>query len=326
MRFRLVPSLSVFVLLLALVVPSLLVVEAAHSNPSADADGVSPGNASLRAPGAGGATRPAGAAHLSEPASDAAARVRENYGRLPLSFEANRGQADARVQFRARNSAYSLYLAADEITLVLRDGAARRRAAGAATDASVLRIKLLGASSAPRATGLDELEGRSHYLIGPDPSRWRTGVPNYGRVEYEGVYPGVDVVYYGTQRQLEYDFNVAPGADAGRIRLGVEGARGLRLDADGDLVLATAAGEVRQRAPRAYQEVGGERRAVPCRYVLLGDDRVGFELGAYDRTRRLVIDPVVSYSTYLGGGGYDEATSVAVDAEGSAYVTGKTSS
>jgi hypothetical protein len=248
------PPHAVFgVLLLALLVPSLLLSEAARPSAAAPPERVEAHDAPTR----------------TEPA-----RVRQSYGALPLSFEANRGQTAADVRFLARGSAYSLYLTGDEITLALR---AKSRAAA-------LRLKLVGANREPRAYGLEELEGKSHYLVGRDPPRWRTNVPNFARVKYESVYPGVDVVYYGNQRQLEYDFLVAPGADAGRIALRVEGAKGILVGDDGDLVLPTAAGEVRQHAPRAYQEVGGVRQTVACRYVLLGPDRVGFELGAYDQS------------------------------------------
>jgi hypothetical protein len=282
-------SPSVLCLLPALVVLSILIVGASRSQASAaPEEKVSTGAA--------------------------AARVRQSYGSLPLSFEPNLGQADARVQFLARNSAYSLYLTADEIALALRDPAKQEEGQTQrnAPSSSVLRIKLLGASRAPRAAGLEELEGKSNYLVGRDPARWHTNVPNYGRVRYEGVYPGVDVVYYGTQRQLEYDFHIAPGADADLIRLRVEGAKDVRIDANGDLVLLTPAGEVRQHAPRAFQEIEGVSRTVACRYVLRGADHVGFEPGAYEHSKALVIDPILSYSTFLGGSKDESADAVGV--------------
>ncbi|HEX8130025.1 MAG TPA: carboxypeptidase regulatory-like domain-containing protein [Pyrinomonadaceae bacterium] len=327
MRYRLALAASVFFLLLALAVPSILNVDAAHSNPAATPD-TAPSASPRQRPSGGARTRSEAAANLSEPEAIAAERIRQSYALLPLSFEANRGQADARVQFLARNSAYSLYLTSDEITLALRGSpaGAQRHAGRTPSGGSALRIKLLGANRQPRSYGLDELQGKSNYLMGSDPAQWRTNVPNYGRVKYEGVYPGVDVIYYGTNRELEYDFVVAPGADARLIRLRVEGAKGLRVDANGDLVLPTPAGEVRQHAPHAYQEVAGVRQTVACRYVLKGAGRVGFEVGAYDRGLPLVIDPVISYSTFLGGSGYDEGNAVAVDAQGNAYVTGYTRS
>ncbi|MCA1619697.1 MAG: SBBP repeat-containing protein [Acidobacteria bacterium] len=188
-------------------------------------------------------------------------------------------------------------------------------------------MKLVGAGDAPEAVGVGELPGKSNYLRGSDPAAWRTGVASFSGVEYRGVYDGIDLVYYGNQRQLEYDFRLAPGADPRRVRLGFEGQTSLRVDAGGDLVLgAPGGGEVRQQKPYAYQEeADGRRVEVASRYVLKGKGRVGFEVGAYDTARPLVIDPVLAYSTYLGGGGSnDTARGVAVDAAGNAYVTGET--
>ena len=153
--------------------------------------------------------------------------------------------------------------------------------------------------------GLDQLPGTSNYLIGNDPSQWHTDIPNYARVEEQGVYPGVDLVYYGNQRQLEYDFTVAPGADPGVIRLAFTGAESATLDAQGNLVLQTAGGDVVEQAPVLYQEAGGVRQAVSGQYVLEGDGQVGFAVGATTASQPLVIDPILSYSTYLGGSGDD---------------------
>jgi hypothetical protein len=161
-------------------------------------------------------------------------------------------------------------------------------------------------------------------LIGSEPSRWRTNVRGYARVRCNGVYPGIDLVYYGRQRQLEYDFVVTPGADPGLIRLGFEGARGLRLDSGGNLVVALEGGEVVQHAPRIYQEAESGTEAVEGRWALVGADRAGFEVGRYDTARTLVIDPVLDYSTFLGGNSVDVGHAIAVDGSGSAYVTGST--
>jgi hypothetical protein len=149
-------------------------------------------------------------------------------------------------------------------------------------------------------------------------------VSSFVKVRCRGVYPGIDLVYHGSQGQLEYDFVVQPGADPRRIRLGFQGARGLRLDGDGNLVVALDGGELIQRAPLLYQEVDSTRRAIAGRWVLRGDSEVGFELAAYDVTQTLVIDPVLSYSTYLGGDSFEEGWGIAVDALGAAYVTGVT--
>ncbi|MET0623761.1 MAG: SBBP repeat-containing protein [Pyrinomonadaceae bacterium] len=248
-----------------------------------------------------------------------ATRASEVYGRLPLRFEPNVGQAEPGVDFISRGDGYGLFLKGTEAVLAL------RRASGAR--GSVLRMKLVGASTAREVAGVGELPGKVNYLRGSDPAAWRTNVASFSGVEYRGIYEGIDLVYYGNQRQLEYDFRLAPGADARRIRLAFEGQTSMRVDAAGDLVLrAAGGGEIRQRKPYAYQEDGAGRRVeVAARYVLQGKGRVGFEVGAYDAARPLVIDPVLAYSTYLGGGASnDTAHGVALDAAGSAYVTGET--
>ncbi|MGH8584146.1 MAG: SBBP repeat-containing protein [Gammaproteobacteria bacterium] len=197
---------------------------------------------------------------------------------------------------------------------------------------SVLRMQLIGANPKPRISGADALPGKVNYLRGNDPKQWRTNVPTYAQVRYEHVYPGIDLVYYGNQRQLEHDFVVAPGADPKTIRLVFQGAEKLDLDAHGDLVLHLTHGtdgEVRLHKPSVYQEVNGARRAIEGRYVLHPGQRndrpqLGFQVAAYDKTQPLVIDPVLVYSTYLGGSGGDAGSGIAVDSAGNAYVTGYT--
>ena len=243
------------------------------------------------------------------------ARVAANYGKLPLIFEANRGQTDARVKFLSRGRGYTLFLTDSEAVLSLR---------GAEGKGHALRVKLLGAEAEPKMTGLGRLPGVSNYFIGRDRSKWRTKVPHYAKVGYEGVYPGIDLVFYGTnQRQLEYDFIVAPGADPGAIQLGLEGAEGLEIDPTGDLVAHLPGGEVRFLKPVVYQEHGTEKRPVEGGYVLK-DGRMTFEIAAYDRTKPLVIDPVLAYSTYLGASGSGAIMNIAVDTAGSAFVIGHT--
>ena len=200
----------------------------------------------------------------------------------------------------------------------------------------MVRLGLVGANPDPEMVGLEPLSGKVNYLTGKDPQRWRTGIPTYAKVRYRDVYPGVDVVYYGAQRQLEYDFVVAPGADPARIRLAVTGAEALNIDATGDLVLRTAGGALRLHKPLIYQETGGARKEIAGGYVLLGKDRVGFRVAAYDTETPLVIDPVLSYSTFLGGASIvcdetgctnnntDYGVGIAVDSAGNAYVTGFT--
>src|SRR3989441_8952332 len=191
---------------------------------------------------------------------------------------------------------------------------------------TVLRMRLVGANPAAEISGLEELPGKSNYFIGNDPKKWHTNVPNYARVKYRNLYPGIDLVYYGNQRQLEYDFVVRPGANPSRIVLGVQGADRLEVDAQGDLVLHTAVGPIRQRKPVIYQEIDGDRKEIPGAYVLTGRHQVGFRVAAYDASQPLVIDPVLVYSTYLGGSGLDQGFGIAVDASGNAYVTGVTAS
>ena len=248
------------------------------------------------------------------------AEAGEAYGKLPLSFEANEGQTDGRVKFISRGVGYTLFLTSDEAVLSLRPAGQDKKAVP-----DVLRMKLKGANSSPAISSLEELPGRSNYFKGSDPAKWRSNVRHYARAHYSQVYPGIDLVYYGNQRQLEYDFIVAPGADPGVIALTFGGAQKIEVDGGGDLVLHTPGGKVRQRKPVIYQDVDGERRIIAGSYALKGNDEVGFHLGDYDASKPLVIDPVLEYSTYLGGGGSGEVGyDVAVDKDGNAYVTGYT--
>lgn len=262
------------------------------------------------------------------------AKVRETYGKLPLKFEANHGQADREVKFFSRSNNYGLYLTSNEAVMVLRNesrekngaiaGPPKERRPAAASADSVLRMRLVAAKRRPKVTGLEELAGKSNYFIGNNPKQWKTNVSQFAKVKYEGVYPGVDVIYYGNQQQLEYDFVVSPGGNPDSIRLAYKGATKIRLDENGDLLLVTRSGEVRQHKPIVYQEIDGQRRAISSRYILSEGNEVRFEIGSYDRNRNLIIDPVVSYSTYLGGGSYDNMGDIVVDGSGNAYVVGET--
>jgi hypothetical protein len=272
-----------------------------------------------------------------QPAVSEATRawVKDAYGQLPLSFEANGGQTNAQIKFLARGGGYSLFLTSTETVLSLDaphvgqhsltpEGAVEPRSA--MRQPAVLRMKLVGANPLPEAKGQDELPGKSHYLTGSALARWRTNIPLYGKVRYEGVYPGVDVVYYGNQGQLQYDLVLRAGADPHIIQLSFEGAREIRLGDQGELILNVGGSELRQLKPVIYQEVDGVRQQIAGGYRVEGNDRVRFELGTYDVNRPLVIDPVLVYSTYLGGSITDFGFGIAVDEEGYAYVTGLTRS
>jgi len=259
--------------------------------------------------------------------------VAAEYGKLPLAFEPNLGQANPEAKFLARGSGYELFLTPKESVFVLNAGektsviAAREsglRPGASGHSAAVLRMRLVGANKNPVLTAQDALPGKSNYLSGKNPENWRTNVPNYRSVREQEAFPGVDLVYYGTQGQLEYDFVVAPGANAGVIRFAVDGARKLRVSSDGDLLLGIAGGEVRFHKPFAYQKDGSAKTAVAANYVLEGKDRVAFKLGNYDSHRELVIDPILSYSTYLGGSNIDGANAIAVAPDQTAFIAGGT--
>jgi hypothetical protein len=333
---------------------------------------------------------PASPSQKTSPAQKA--QIVENYGKLPLSFEANTGQADKSVKFLSRGSGYELYLTGNEAVLELQDSGVRiqdsgprakpfgamsalprTKDEGQRTTNSVLRLKVVNANRDAAVTGADELPGKVNYFIGNDPAKWQTSVPTYARVRYTGIYPGIDLVYYGNPSadgQLEYDFVVAPGADPGVIALDVAAGLSrhpssksggvpirsgqvpppLQIATDGDLVIKSDGGEIRFHKPVVYQEqftvdssqftVQDEKRNttdnqksktqnrkfLEGRYVLTAANQIHFALGAYDHTRPLVIDPVLEYSTYLGGSGLDTATAIAVDSAGNAYVAGGTTS
>src|SRR2546426_4992909 len=278
----------------------------------------------------------AGSAPTIKPVKETPIAVSETYGRLPLHFEANLGQTRQDVRFLARGAGYSLYLTAGEAVLVLTKpnpdakrelrSTPERRGTQARGTPVVVRMSLVGAAPKPPVSGLDELPGKANYLIGKDPAKWRTNVPTYAKVHYREVYRGIDLVYYGNQRQLEYDFVVSPGANPERIVLGFQGAERLEINAEGELVLHAAEGALRQQKPVIYQEINGVRTKIDGRYVLKDAHRVGFQVAAYDQNRPLVIDPTLVYATYLGGSGWDYGVGIAGDAAGSAYVTGATNS
>jgi len=262
----------------------------------------------------------------SEPADRATAP--RNYDELPLSFEPNQGQADPSVKFLSRGKGYTLFLTPTEAVLRLQMSDCGKRNPQSAVcnpQSSVLRMKLLGARAAAPVTGQDPLEGKVNYLIGNDQSKWQRNVPTFRGVRYDQVWPGVDMLWHGRQQELEYDFIVQPGADPSQIRLGFEGADKLRFDGAGNLLVHTSAGEVVHHAPVIFQDGDHGRTTVAGKYVLLGKREVGFKVETYDASKPLVIDPLLIYSTYLGGTLLDAATGIAVNSAGEAFITGQTS-
>jgi hypothetical protein len=270
--------------------------------------------ASLSSAPTGVRSLPAGASETNK------RRALEAFAKLPLYFEPNVGQTDPTVKFMSRAHDHALLLTPSEMVVVTR---------GSEKTATV-RMQLPGGNPSPRIFGADLLPGRTNYFLGNDPAQWRTNVPTYGKVKYEGVYPGVDLEYYGNRQQLEYDFVVAPGADPQRIRMSFSGAERLEINAQGDLDVRVGGTEVLYRKPRVYQPRSGNEgpreESIAGRYVLKSDSEVAFEVAKYDAARPLVIDPTVVFSTYLGGGLADGAFGVTTDSSGNVYVTGGTTS
>ncbi len=268
----------------------------------------------------------------------------QNYGQLPLAFEPNQGQTDPQVQYLARGRGYSLFVTGQEAVLVLKKPASDPRPslsrkgtkgflktpafskAIGSTPPTVIRMKLDGAKPDGFFESQEKLPGISNYFIGKDRSKWHRGIPQYGKVQTTDIYPGVDLVYYGNQGKLEYDFVVNPGADPQAIHLKYEGAKASRVDAQGDLELDTDQGTLFFRAPSVYQESEGSKNPVEGHYRLDESGKLGFEVKDYDHSKPLVIDPVLDYSTFWGGSSYDVGNAIALDSAGNAYITGYTQS
>ncbi|MCO6511286.1 MAG: carboxypeptidase regulatory-like domain-containing protein [Aridibacter famidurans] len=251
-------------------------------------------------------------------------RALEEYGKLPISFEPNVGQTDEKVDFLARGKGYALFLNGGEAVLSLRDPAT------AQPGRAVVRMAIEGADRDAKGTGVEGLEGRTNYLTGNDPGGWSTDVPNFRKVRFSEVYEGIDVVYYGNNRELEYDFVVSPGADPESIRLRYSGIEEAKIDErSGDLLLKTAVGDVRQKRPFVYQLEDGSQKEIASNYRLENESNeavVSFRLADFDRSKDLVIDPILVYGSYLGGSEFDEARGIAVDAEDNAYIVGTAAS
>jgi hypothetical protein len=276
-------------------------------------------------------------------------RLAQAYGLLPLSFEPNKGQTDSSVQFVSHGTGYTLFLERHEAVIELQrldetDAELQKMAPNVRKrfearklyhgsprfrrqrQAQIVRVGIAGANSDSNIRPLDQLPGKSNYFIGNDPKNWRTGISNYGRVEYEGIYRGVDLIYYGNQRQIEFDFIVAPRVNPGVISLHIQAGGRLRLAKNGNLEVETPAGTIVLRRPDIYQLQGNKRKLVHGGFVLKGRHELGFQVAEYDEKRPLIIDPVLSYSTFLGGSGSDFAGGIAVDSRGDAYIVGQATS
>jgi uncharacterized repeat protein (TIGR03803 family) len=271
---------------------------------------------------------------VSQAGARRSAQPKVSLTQLPLSFEPNLGQTDPKVKFLSRGSGYKLFLTADEAVLAFKNTKQSNGSAHAklTTADAVLAMRLVGANRGAAAVGSAKYPGASNYFVGSDPSKWHTNIPNFAKVQYENIYPGVDLVYYGNQSRLEYDFVVASGADPGQINLAFDGrwegqAKSPRPTIEqGDLLLEVNGREVRFHKPVIYQPAGKLRSQTPVegKYVLRAENQVGFEVGNYDHSKPLVIDPVLSYSSYLGGSDFDQAYGLAIDASGNIIVAGTT--
>jgi hypothetical protein len=234
---------------------------------------------------------------------------------MPVRFEANAGQHNSNVKFTARTDGFSLFFTKRDVVFV------------PSGSSKAVTISLVNGAAAPVVEGIDPLPAKASYFTGKQRDQWTTGVNQYGRVRYSGVYSGVDLVYYGTGRQLEYDFILKPNADARQIRMKFSGADAVRMSADGDLLVRAGAQELKQKRPVAYQlGASGERQEVACHFRMAGRRAAGFELGSYDRSRELIIDPPLVYSTYVGGSSDDAITAMVTDRSGIIYMAGTTHS
>ncbi|MFN0107510.1 MAG: SBBP repeat-containing protein [Blastocatellia bacterium] len=251
-------------------------------------------------------------------------RIRQAYTQLPLRFEANVGQASEPAKFVARGVGYALLLTPQEAVLQMRQsGQPNRDEARQESPITTLRMKPVAANRAPRISALEPQTGRSNYFTGRERL---SDVEGFGRVKYDNVWKGVDLIFYGNQQQLEYDFRLAPGADPKRIRLAFNGAEMLAVDEQGALVVQVGGREVRWSKPVAFQQVNGARREIACDYRIKNGNQIEFQLGQYDAAMPLVIDPALVYSTLLGGLFDDFAYGLAVDAAGNAFIAGSTNS
>jgi len=249
---------------------------------------------------------------LPEPSSISEAKLRQLFADQPLAFELNTGQADPRIRFLARGPRTQLLLGAAEATLLAAP--------------AKFRLMFAGANRGAKITGEQQLSERRNYLLGNDCAKWQTDVPTFRRVTYEEIYPGIDLTYYGNHHEIEYDFTIAPGSDPSAIRLAFDRAVVRKIAPNGDLVLRKGRQELVEHQPHVYQEISGARRTVAGEYVPLPNNEVGFKVSDYDKSKPLIIDPTLVFSTYLGGSGDDQGSSITLDVNGNVYVTGTTNS
>ncbi|HEX4785292.1 MAG TPA: SBBP repeat-containing protein [Candidatus Sulfotelmatobacter sp.] len=264
-------------------------------------------------------------------------RARALLAGLPLVFEPNQGQgnldsADSRAKFVSRGPGYSLFLGSEGAILSLASHQPSKPSRHASTRQPAssdriefLQMKLAGANANPTLTGSNPLPGKSNYFLGNDPAKWRSRVPQFARVRYENIYPGINLLFYGNQGRLEYDFQVEPGSDPRQAELEFNGAQGLQVK-DGALIIKGQSGSMRLEAPRVYQEIAGKQQPVEGSFVLRGGKRAGFAIGSYDHSRELVIDPILTFSTYFGGTNDEHSSYIAIDGSFNIYLTGSTQS
>ena len=257
----------------------------------------------------------------------------KNYGKLPLTFEANQGQTDPQVRFVSHGNGYTAFLTSGGLVLSVHaqevtatEELANRPSTKNSKQSlnTTLQFKLLGAVQNPTVVGEDPQPGKVNYFIGNDPAKWHKNVPAYARVRYKNVYPGIDLVYYGNHQQLEYDFAVSPGADPSRIQFEITGAKQIDIDSKGNLVLRNGVGDLHFQSPIVYQEADGARVPLQGAYIIKDPTHVGFRVSTFDPSKALVIDPVLVYATYLGGTGTDQPAGIAIDSTGNAYIAGYT--
>ena len=294
------------------------------------------------------ASLPASTPTASTPSADLRGRVRASLSALPLGFEANQGETDPQVKYMARGDGYTLFLTQNEAVFAVdsfspADGSAssinlnstngsslhaRHHQSHAEEKSAAIHMQFLGANSHPLVVAANALPGTINYYFGNDPSKWQQGVQQYSAVTYREVYPGVNLLFHGKQRQAEFDFIVSPGASPSPIEVGFTGTSKIATDASGNVVLSSAAGDVLLHKPVAYQEKNGQREPVEVGFQTKGNNQVAFSLGAYDHSRELVIDPTLTltYATYLGGQNEDEIFGIAIDGSDNVYVTGESKS